>query len=275
MGRIGSVKIRTGTDTVELPVFDESDSTKASKSVRVETEAGTGFIPLESVESASFPFLRIETSEGVKAFTDKISSSFWSTDFEEASTNSLPQGWIQSTTNSSGFTDVRDSKSSSGSQALRTYEPSLGQGSDVEASTANYSPSGDHVITFYTLADYANNVNQYTSYSYSNTDDLNNSVMSWLLNFKSGDSNAVRAYDGNLDGSGSYTDVATISENNWMKIELEVLYSSKEYYVTIDDGGKQGPFGFRNDVSASDVPHFKVRSQNYTFWTDNITTETL
>jgi hypothetical protein len=77
MVKEGEIKLRTGNENITLPIFSEGDSgSQVSEVLRVETESGTGFLPLTDTGSASFPFLRVKTGDGVKAVHNSATLRF-------------------------------------------------------------------------------------------------------------------------------------------------------------------------------------------------------
>jgi len=76
MAQIGTVKIQTQNNgVVSVPVFDTGDSgSSVYEFVRVQTDAGTGFIPFVDPADASFPYLRVQSeNNGIVAANDSAS----------------------------------------------------------------------------------------------------------------------------------------------------------------------------------------------------------
>jgi len=74
MGQIGSVKIKTETGTVTVPVYAVGDSgSSVLETIRTQTETGKGFMPLVDPSKSNIDFLRVQTDSGVKAVHDKPS----------------------------------------------------------------------------------------------------------------------------------------------------------------------------------------------------------
>lgn len=74
MAQIGTIRVETQNDgTVDVPVFDTGDSgSDVYEFVRVQTEGGTGFIPVVDPADASFPYLRVQSqNNGVVAVHDE------------------------------------------------------------------------------------------------------------------------------------------------------------------------------------------------------------
>lgn len=70
MPQIGTIRVETDTNgTVEVPVFDTGDSSiEVYEMVRVETDSGTGFIPVVEPVDSKYPYLRVQTENyGVMA----------------------------------------------------------------------------------------------------------------------------------------------------------------------------------------------------------------
>jgi len=77
MAQIGTIKLQTqNSGVVDVPVFDTGDSGSGIyEFVRVETESGTGFIPVTDPADATYPFLRVQSqNQGVVAVTDTASA---------------------------------------------------------------------------------------------------------------------------------------------------------------------------------------------------------
>ncbi|WP_414838161.1 hypothetical protein ACK3SF_02055 [Candidatus Nanosalina sp. VS9-1] len=73
MAQIGSIKVETSSGIVSVPVFDLDDaSSQENDFLRVNTGSGVGFIPLADRSSAAFPYIRIQTANGVLAADDSI-----------------------------------------------------------------------------------------------------------------------------------------------------------------------------------------------------------
>ena len=68
---------------------------------------------------------------------------------------------------------------------------------------------------------------------------------------------------------GSGVSIESAKFNQWVKLHIDVYYTSNEYYVEIDNM-RYGPFGFRHNGSAADYPIFHNRVDNYDGWFDNI-----
>jgi hypothetical protein len=78
MAQIGIVKIQTqNSGVVNVPVFEEGDAGNGVyEMVRVQTESGTGFIPVVDKKDSSFPYLRVQTqSHGTLAVHNSSSLS--------------------------------------------------------------------------------------------------------------------------------------------------------------------------------------------------------
>jgi hypothetical protein len=72
MSQIGTVAIETDAGTVDAPVFQSGDSgSNVLEAWRVETDTGTGFIPLAKPSVSTFSFLRVQTGSGLRAVHDE------------------------------------------------------------------------------------------------------------------------------------------------------------------------------------------------------------
>jgi hypothetical protein len=73
MSQIATVRIETKSGVTEVPVFEPGDSNPTVlEAWRIKTETGTGFIPLTDPAQAAFPFLRVQTEQGVFSVTDTV-----------------------------------------------------------------------------------------------------------------------------------------------------------------------------------------------------------
>lgn len=84
MAKIGEVKIKTDSGDVTLPIFSSGDSgSEVSEALRVHTNSGTGFVPLVGESKAAYPYIRVQTGQGVLAINDSASLSKIVDDFED------------------------------------------------------------------------------------------------------------------------------------------------------------------------------------------------
>jgi hypothetical protein len=73
MSQIGKIEIETENGKKDIPVFEPGDSgLNVIEPVRVKTDSSTGigFLPLTEPIDAAYPFLRVQTSQGVFSITN-------------------------------------------------------------------------------------------------------------------------------------------------------------------------------------------------------------
>lgn len=68
MAQIATITVETAGGPVDLPVYEPGDSGSGRlEAFRVQTASGPGFVPLAAVDEADRPYLRVQTSSGVRA----------------------------------------------------------------------------------------------------------------------------------------------------------------------------------------------------------------
>jgi len=68
MAQIATITVETAGGPVDLPVYEPGDSgSNRLEAFRVQTASGPGFVPLAAVDEADRPYLRVQTSSGVRA----------------------------------------------------------------------------------------------------------------------------------------------------------------------------------------------------------------
>ena len=136
MTQIGSLKFRTSNGDVEIPIFLDGDSSSAvSECLKVETGDNTGFIALVEPSDAAFPYIRIQTQNGLKAVHDSSSilNVFFSEEFEENNLNS----WNLHSTGSTGNSGTNSSSAPDGGSYHGYVSQKSGGGDWAEIYTSN------------------------------------------------------------------------------------------------------------------------------------------
>ena len=191
----------------------------------------------------------------------------WEQNFDSTSTGSLPSGWTQSTNSTSGSWDVRKGESTSSFNALRGNEPDGGSGSDIWANTSNYSPTGNHTISFDAYFDSVNLKEQYAKFDFFNRDSAGENdsgqQYTYRLSFEGGNNDIL------IENGNGKTKLQDFSQNQWYNVEIDVRYDTSDYYVRID-GTEYGPFDFDSALSASEANYFTVKDGNSTVYIDTI-----
>lgn len=98
MAQIGTIKIQTDVGIVEIPVFNEGDSgSNVYEFLKIQTENGTGFVPLVEPKDADYNYIRINTeNNGVLAInkSKSIVSKLIDDDFNGSSGDSLGENYL-------------------------------------------------------------------------------------------------------------------------------------------------------------------------------------
>jgi hypothetical protein len=102
MAQIGTIRLKTGSGDVDIPVYEAGDSgASVDEFLRVETERGRGFIPVCDLSDAAYSFLRVQSSSrGVLAAHDSPRLTLLKEDFEDGS---IKPDWDFYSTDSNGY----------------------------------------------------------------------------------------------------------------------------------------------------------------------------
>ena len=235
MSEIGKVQIQTDTGEVSVPVFQPGDSgSDIYEFLRVQTDSGTGFVPLTEVSGADLPSVRVHTqSHGTLAVTTSVSTSVLVESFEDDSTGGpTPAGW--STSLSSSDEKVVSGESVDGSRSYRLNNGTnntIGhtRSAGVFTSAAVYSLDGSGYQP------------QTVTWSYNEQSFGQGGVGFWMLDSQGRISTATGTSNPNTvysEGSG-LIDVggATGEYNRWSRYRMEIDWQNQTYTIFYGPAG--------------------------------------
>jgi hypothetical protein len=232
MGQIGTLKLQTGNSgIVEVPVFNIGDSgANVYEFLRVQTDSGTGFVPLAAPNSATHDYLRVKSqNHGVVAVHDAaslVSGSLTTTgtrdDFEDGDYTSSP-AWnntggsiftVQSGTQYDGTYAVRMDQSGPDGTLNRATSRSLNDGEILSAWT-KISTSADDTMFGVTTA--------------AVEDHYNASPRGGWMTCNNGDTYHISTDAVTDDGT------SVSNDGSWFGIELEISTSTDEFTLRVYD----------------------------------------
>jgi hypothetical protein len=232
MGQIGTVKLQTeNSGVVDVPVFNTGDSgANVYEFLRVQTDSGTGFVPLAAPNNATHDYLRVQSqNHGVVAVHDAaslVSGSLTTTgtkdDFEDGDYTSSP-AWnntgdsiftVQSGTQYDGTYAVRMDQSGSDGTLNRATSRSLNDGEILSAWTKISTSANDTMFGVTTAAV---------------EDHYNASPRGGWMTCNNGSTYRIST-DAVVDGGPSVS-----NDGSWFGIELEISTSTDEFTLRVYD----------------------------------------
>lgn len=184
MAQIATITVETAGGPVDLPVYEPGDSgSNRLEAFRVQTASGPGFVPLAAVDEADRPYLRVQTSSGVRAV--------------DTSASGIPDSGIsrykleQNVSDSWGTNDGVDNTSAgyTTDAASGDYAKQFDGNDWIDLGSANLNPKQMSIafyVKFSDLSDTRRQVSRWTDPSFAYTTLWTGSEYRFAINTQSG-----------------------------------------------------------------------------------------